>query len=865
MAGSTGKKNTRSRSRERYRDRNNVAEKWLDQYGNMSLEGDYSRNQSCLQETFNMVDIVMENTVNEYLHTHIPEKERKEEYKTWYQFKNSRGEYFDFYYPTSFAARTAVLRQMGYPLPGNLDAVRKLRNETAHGNRTVVLQNRSLDYEVIRKAMVTLADVLILTGMLDPELREPSFERMRVREGDTLQKGAYTVGTLIGEGGMSRVYEGVQKHMNRPVAIKELKPGTYSRNRTAHDEAILLLQHDNIPHVYDMFFENGTYYMVLSYVNGTTLENYVARYHPIPMKMVIAISNVILDILSYLHSPEIRLIHGDLSPDNILIDGDGAPWLIDFGISGEIRRRLDTPAAAAAYLAPEVFAGSIPDERSDVYSFGCLLRYMLTGRLQTGKAGSMNVYGSRMEHFSDLIGQCTARDPENRFQSIAAVKESFAQCCERMERKKSEWQEPGWQEPGWKEPEWKEPEWKEPEWKEPEWKEPEWKEPDRMNPGWREADRRGADLGETDRRETNRREIDRREIDRRETEWRETELRDSGRQESARKEKARRKKTTGRLVLTCVIAGAAVVVLIFSLSRIRQTGDDRDAEEVTAESADAAESTNTANEVLEAKIFSGGNAVSASDKIPDASQISTNIVSDQSEEYSEDENVTSVFLYSYDSKTLTVDDPVDKWYLALINWQDIAKRNILLAVSDDPDVFEFAAFFCSPCILNGDISTIGCGNDNGVYKKYTFHVEDGVLNSCDVEDDDNDSSYTIIYQYASGNLVHMYTENGKGTLVDCIAHYDEQGKMSALVCNDSLYTITHDGNGCISRAEKPDGSGYKYSYDSNEVNVKADGGSSENEEDSWYVLGEDGTLASCQNSYSVYTYNYSLDGDASSD
>ena len=278
MAACPGRPNTRARAREWYRDRNCVEEKWLDQYGNMSLHGDYSRNQSCLQETFNLVDIVMENTINDYIRTNTPLKVRKEVYKTWYVYRNRQGETFAFYYPTTFAARTTVLRQMGYPISRKVDAVRRLRNETAHGNRTVVLQNRVLDYEVIRNALTALADVLILTGMLDACLREPSFDRMRVREGDLLQKGAYTAGTLLGENGMGRVYAGIQKHMDREVAVVELKPDLYSQEQILCESDVLrFFQADRLLHVYDVFFENGTYYIIMNVTDGIALMSRKVR------------------------------------------------------------------------------------------------------------------------------------------------------------------------------------------------------------------------------------------------------------------------------------------------------------------------------------------------------------------------------------------------------------------------------------------------------------------------------------------------------------------------------------------------------------------------------------------------------------
>ena len=769
MTASVRQQNTRARSRERYRDRDRVAEKWLDQYGNMSLEGDYGCNQRCLQETFNMVDIVMENTVNEYIHTYTPVKVRKEEYKTWYLYKNSEGGTFEFYYPTTFAARTTVLRQMGYPLPEELDTVRKLRNETAHGNQTVVMQNRSLDYEVIRKAMTTLADVLILTGMLDPGLREPSFEQLRVREGDTLQRGAYTVGRLTSEGGMGRVYEGIQKHMGRRVTLKELKPGTYSRNTIRYERDVLLrLHNDHIPHVYDMFFENGTYYIVMSYVNGVTLENYVARKYPLPMKTVVSTAESILDILAYLHSPDIRLIYGDLSPEKILIDGEGNPWLIDFGISGEARMKQKMQAATVGYSAPEMFEGGILDERTDVYSFGYLLRYMLTGCAPYERVGEETASLTHESEFSGLINSCIARNPEERFQNIDVLKAAFTQICEQRKQ-------------GTAKP----------------------------------------------------------------------------------KEKQHSTTRTQYMARTCFIAGTAII-LSLALLWMKNTWDSRgekeaypsaaehlDTEAVSADvtrSAAAGEySSGAENEVAEETPDSGiiGNEAAIPSAIPEAVRISQSRIPSEGETDSDEEDAASDFTYNADTKMLTVTEPVDGWFTALVNWQETGNRNLALAVSNDPECFEFICYFCSPCIRNGEVSTIRLEYDNGEYMTYTFLAENGTLQSCSL--DRHGQGYEILYTYSAGNLESIHSESGGVSLLDCLVQYDADGKPSGVVCNDSMYSLGYDENGYISYAELSNSRIYNFIYSGNEIGMYVNGSNYGNEEgDRHCVLNEDGTMASCR-------------------
>ena len=414
--------NTRPELREEakkyYRDKKNIETKWLDQYGNISLEDDYQRNRSCLSEVFNMLDVVMENYIDDFRKTHVLLSAEPAGPRTaFYTYEGDNGKTIAFRTPSVFASRATALRAIGYKISDELFYdTSLLRNETTHGNKTIVLQHMQLSYADTMKAMLSMADTLIELGALDPSLRVPPFERLRVREEDSLSNGAYTIESLIGEGGMSRVYAATQTRIGRRIAIKELKPETYSEDLIRNEyETLLRLHHDLIPQIHDIFYENATWYIAMDYVDGMPLDRRISEKPSLDNAARQTICRSLLDILQYLHSPEVQIVFTDLSPDNIIIDKKNLPHLIDFGISGKMETRQTLPAATLGYSAPEVFSNRILDQRSDIYSFGCILRFLYTGLSPLEKSEqptSELVHDSRI---ASVINRCMSKNPEERY------------------------------------------------------------------------------------------------------------------------------------------------------------------------------------------------------------------------------------------------------------------------------------------------------------------------------------------------------------------------------------------------------------------------------------------------------------------
>lgn len=203
----------------------------------------------------------------------------------------------------------------------------------------------------------------------------------------------YEVGELIGAGGMADVFEGRDTRLSRPVAIKILRsdlardPAFLARFRR-EAQAAAGLNHPAIVSVYDTGEEstdNGVLpYIVMEQVNGKTIREVIRSGERLPFGRAISVIRGILEALEYSHRNGI--VHRDIKPANVMLTAGGDVKVMDFGIA----RALDDASATvthawtvvgtANYLSPEQARGEVADSRSDIYSVGCLLYELLTGR-----------------------------------------------------------------------------------------------------------------------------------------------------------------------------------------------------------------------------------------------------------------------------------------------------------------------------------------------------------------------------------------------------------------------------------------------------------------------------------------------------
>ena len=201
--------------------------------------------------------------------------------------------------------------------------------------------------------------------------------------------GRYEIQELIGIGGMATVYKARDIKNNRTVAIKILKDefsknGEFIRRFKNESKAIAVLSHPNIVNVYDVSFGDVIQYIVMEYIDGITLKEYLDQQeNKIDWKMAVYFTSQILKAMQHAH--EKGIIHRDVKPQNMMLLQDGTIKVTDFGIARfsntETRTMTDKAIGSVHYIAPEQAKGDRTDGKSDVYSIGVMLYEMLTGRL----------------------------------------------------------------------------------------------------------------------------------------------------------------------------------------------------------------------------------------------------------------------------------------------------------------------------------------------------------------------------------------------------------------------------------------------------------------------------------------------------
>lgn len=200
--------------------------------------------------------------------------------------------------------------------------------------------------------------------------------------------GRYEIHELIGVGGMANVYRCNDTVDDREVAIKILKDEylnnkEFIRRFKNESKAIAMLSHPNIVKVYDVSFGDMIQYIVMEYIDGITLKEYIESQGIIEWKDAIHLTTQVLKALQHAH--ESGIVHRDIKPQNIMLLQDGTIKVTDFGIARfsdkATQTMTDQAIGSVHYIAPEQARGSVTDGKTDIYSVGVMLYEMLTGRL----------------------------------------------------------------------------------------------------------------------------------------------------------------------------------------------------------------------------------------------------------------------------------------------------------------------------------------------------------------------------------------------------------------------------------------------------------------------------------------------------
>ena len=200
--------------------------------------------------------------------------------------------------------------------------------------------------------------------------------------------GRYEIHELIGVGGMAYVYKAYDRVEGRWVAIKILKEefsnnSDFLRRFRNESKAIAVLNHPNIVKVYDVSFGDQIQYIVMEFIDGITLKEYIEQEGTIRWQEAVHFTTQILMALECAH--EKGIIHRDIKPQNIMLLQDGSIKVADFGIArflqSETQTMTDKAIGSVHYIAPEQASGDYITDKADIYSVGVMMYEMLTGKL----------------------------------------------------------------------------------------------------------------------------------------------------------------------------------------------------------------------------------------------------------------------------------------------------------------------------------------------------------------------------------------------------------------------------------------------------------------------------------------------------
>ena len=263
--------------------------------------------------------------------------------------------------------------------------------------------------------------------------------------------GRYELELLVGEGGMSTVYRAHDTVLERRVAIKVLhehfgRDPEYVERFRREARAIARLAHPNVVTVIDRGEWEERQFIVFEHVDGENLKTVIERVGPLPLALALDLSCQIARALAFAH--QLGIVHRDVKPHNVLVDGSGTAKVTDFGIA----RALDADEALTAtgtvlgtgqYLSPEQANGGRGDERSDQYSLGVVAYELLTGRppytgdslmavaMKHVRDPVPSVRGTRPdvpERVDAVVAKAMAKDPRDRFGSMEALAAALESC-----------------------------------------------------------------------------------------------------------------------------------------------------------------------------------------------------------------------------------------------------------------------------------------------------------------------------------------------------------------------------------------------------------------------------------------------------
>src|SRR5581483_8148105 len=241
----------------------------------------------------------------------------------------------------------------------------------------------------------------------------------------------YELDELVGAGGMSSVFRAHDRLLDRKVALKVLHQQyaadpEYVERFRREARAVAALSHPNIVTVIDRGSEGGRQFIVFEYVDGENMKRLLEREGPLPVERALELAMQVARGLSFAHQE--GLVHRDVKPQNVLLNGDGRAKVTDFGIARSMDvhqgvTRTGTVLGTSDYIAPEQAQGQRVDEQSDVYSLGVVLYELLTCEVPFP---GENFVAVAMRHINEPPPPVRAKRPDVPPRVEAAVQRAMA-------------------------------------------------------------------------------------------------------------------------------------------------------------------------------------------------------------------------------------------------------------------------------------------------------------------------------------------------------------------------------------------------------------------------------------------------------
>ncbi|GKX67631.1 serine/threonine-protein kinase [Inconstantimicrobium mannanitabidum] len=395
------------KSLNKYSDKETVLKKWIELNKRLNKNKNSTYYSRTILDAQGLIEYVIDNVLKDE-NGNIPSRDED-------------GRYY------GIIDKLIMTREHGKIVPDNLISrlkrIKYYRNVVAHSTKTII--DELVDYNKTEEALAVYGEILSCLGFLEREDIVVAVDKLKSEVGDVIDESV-ALDEFIGEGASGRVFKAYHKRLGINVAIKEIKHNTVDSDIIENEKKILVsLKHKGIPNIYDVIAENRTHYIVMEYVEGTNLEEFINKIGVPSLKVLIDIGKQLCDIIEYLH--EKNVIYNDLKPSNILLDNYNKVSLIDFGVSYDANNSLKSTSGYSGtyvYSSPEQLRGEIDSSDNDIYSLGATLYYISEGE-DPIVSQEQRFRKSTDKGIINIIEKAMAYNKSNRYASVKDLKEDL--------------------------------------------------------------------------------------------------------------------------------------------------------------------------------------------------------------------------------------------------------------------------------------------------------------------------------------------------------------------------------------------------------------------------------------------------------